>query len=133
MVSSQLKMPLSMASITNSSVITLVTDAGASRSWAFSSYKIVPVAASIRMAEGAVISTVAAETGMTNTPSNIAASTSRAPMRFFMPIRSFLDSVQAYVPGGRLIPKSSCTSGKKAVKMLAGGILYEIWTLYAGM
>ena len=49
-VSSQPILPLSMASIMRSRVITLVTEAGESFSWAFFSYSTWPVAASINRA-----------------------------------------------------------------------------------
>ena len=52
-VSSQPMEPLSSASITSSSVITFVTLAGRSFSWALDSYRTCPVCFSIRMHDGA--------------------------------------------------------------------------------
>ena len=52
-VSSQLSAPLSMASMTSSRVMTLVTEAGSYCLVAFSSYKILPVVFSISTAVGA--------------------------------------------------------------------------------
>ena len=56
MVSVSASLPLSIASITSSRVITLVTDAQGRCSWGFFSYRIFPVDASIRTAAGALTS-----------------------------------------------------------------------------
>ena len=58
--SSQPIRPPSMASITSSSVITLVTEAGSYWASAFCSHRTFPVVFSIKMAEGAVTSAGAA-------------------------------------------------------------------------
>ena len=60
-------LPESMASITNTKVITLVIEAHGRNSFAFFSYKILPVFGSIKIADGAATSSSEiADTGITN-------------------------------------------------------------------
>ena len=128
-VSCQEILPESMASIIKSRVMTLVTLAGASRSWALVSYRTVPVARSMRTADGAVSCRSTAPAGRTSVPAKTLRNSIMTTIR--LPISIPPGFATDYVPGDKNMKTSLLfVRSRRQQRGIGGLILYKSISIF---